>query len=123
MSVVADTRLNRLIAQGSASEVEQVEAYLKIIDRSNGLRGYQNVWTIARDRIGEHQGCGNGGCDSRGVRRRVVASTTGQTGQPGQQPGQPRAPQKPDPREADSKPKKGGCSSEINDRPEILNLK
>ena len=41
---------------------------------------------------------------------RVVASTTGQAGQPGQpgqQPGQPRAPQKSDPREAESKSKKG----------------
>ncbi|MGI9442022.1 MAG: secretin N-terminal domain-containing protein [Rubripirellula sp.] len=108
MSVVADTRLNRLIAQGSASEVEQVEAYLKIIDRSSGLTdtktyGQSHVIELANIKAVEMAAV-----IREAFAGRVIASTTGQSGQPGQQqPGQPRAPQKPDPREADSKPKKG----------------
>ncbi|MGI9465537.1 MAG: secretin N-terminal domain-containing protein, partial [Rubripirellula sp.] len=109
MSVVADTRLNRLIVQGSASEVEQVGAYLKIIDRSNGLAdiktyGQSHVIELANIKAAEMAVV-----IREAFAGRVVASTTGQTGQPGQQPGQPRAPQKPDPREADSKPKKGAA--------------
>lgn len=110
MSVVADTRLNRLIAQGSASEVEQVEAYLKIIDRSSGLTdtktyGQSHVIELANIKAVEMAAV-----IREAFAGRVIASTTGQSGQPGQQqPGQPRAPQKPDPREADSKPKKGAA--------------
>jgi type II secretory pathway component GspD/PulD (secretin) len=112
MSVVADTRLNRLIVQGSASEVEQVETYLKIIDRSNGLAdiktyGQSHVIELANIKAAEMASV-----IREAFAGRVVASTTGQTGQPGQpgqQPGQPRAPQKPDPREADSKSKKGAA--------------
>ncbi len=37
ITVVADPRLNRLIAQGSDSEIEQIEDYLKIIDKSNSI--------------------------------------------------------------------------------------
>ena len=111
MTVVADTRLNRLIAQGSASEIEQVEAYLKIIDRSNGLT---DIKTYGRSHVIELANIK--AVEMASVLReafagRVVASATGQQpgqpGQPGQQPGQARAPQKPDPREADNKSKKG----------------
>ena len=112
MSVVADTRLNRLIVQGSASEVEQVETYLKIIDRSNGLAdiktyGQSHVIELANIKAAEMASV-----IREAFAGRVVASTTGQTGQPGQpgqQPAQQPAPQKPDPREADSKPKKGAA--------------
>jgi len=109
MTVVADTRLNRLIAQGSASEVEQVEAYLKIIDRSNGLA---DVKTYGQSRVIELANIK--AAEMAAVLReafsgRVVASSTGQPGQPGQQPGQPRPPQKPDPRETESKSKKGAA--------------
>ena len=109
MSVVADTRLNRLIVQGSASEVEQVEAYLKIIDRSNGLAdiktyGQSHVIELVNIKAAEMASV-----IREAFAGRVVASTTGQAGQPGEQPGQPRAPQKPDPREAESKSKKGAA--------------
>ncbi len=109
MSVVADTRLNRLIVQGSASEVEQVEAYLKIIDRSNGLAdiktyGQSHVIELVNIKAAEMASV-----IREAFAGRVVASTTGQTGQPGEQPGQQRAPQKPDPREAESKSKKGAA--------------
>lgn len=109
MSVVADTRLNRLIAQGSASEIEQVDAYLKIIDRSNSLAdvktyGHSHVIELANIRAVEMASV-----IREAFAGRVVASSTGQPGQSGQQPGQPRAPQKPDPRDADSKSKKGAA--------------
>lgn len=37
MTIVADTRLNRLIAQGTASDVERIENYLEIIDKDRSL--------------------------------------------------------------------------------------
>ncbi|MEM9368796.1 MAG: secretin N-terminal domain-containing protein [Planctomycetota bacterium] len=37
ITVVADPRLNRLIAQGTASDIEVIEGYLKIVDRDKGL--------------------------------------------------------------------------------------
>lgn len=37
ITVVADPRLNRLIAQGTASDIEVIEGYLKIIDRDKSL--------------------------------------------------------------------------------------
>ena len=37
ITVVADTRLNRLIAQGTTSELEMIEAYLKIIDKDSSI--------------------------------------------------------------------------------------
>ncbi len=37
ITIVADSRLNRLIVQGTASDIEQVEGYLKIIDKDNSI--------------------------------------------------------------------------------------
>lgn len=37
MTVVADSRLNRLIAQGTAQDIEMIEGYLRIIDKENSL--------------------------------------------------------------------------------------
>ena len=37
MTVVADTRLNRLIAQGPIADITMVEDYLRIIDKENGI--------------------------------------------------------------------------------------
>ena len=37
MTVVADARLNRLIAQGTSSDIERIESYLKIIDKDRGI--------------------------------------------------------------------------------------
>lgn len=36
-TIVSDTRLNRLIAQGTAEDVETVEGYLRIIDKPTGV--------------------------------------------------------------------------------------
>ncbi|MFK8113709.1 MAG: secretin N-terminal domain-containing protein [Rubripirellula sp.] len=45
ITVVADTRLNRLIAQGSASEIERIEGYLEIIDKDNSITDIQTYGT------------------------------------------------------------------------------
>ena len=37
ITVVADSRLNRLIAQGTASDIERIESYLSIIDKENSI--------------------------------------------------------------------------------------
>jgi len=37
ITVVADSRLNRLIAQGSASDIERIEEYLTIIDKDSSI--------------------------------------------------------------------------------------
>jgi len=37
ITVVADSRLNRLIAQGTARDIEQIESYLSIIDKDTGI--------------------------------------------------------------------------------------
>jgi type II secretory pathway component GspD/PulD (secretin) len=37
ITVVADSRLNRLIAQGTASDIELIENYLKIIDKDSSI--------------------------------------------------------------------------------------
>ena len=41
MTVVADTRLNRLIAQGTANELERIEMFLKIIDKDRSITDIQ----------------------------------------------------------------------------------
>ena len=37
ITVVADTRLNRLIAQGTAADIETIEGYLKIVDKDSSI--------------------------------------------------------------------------------------
>lgn len=37
ITIVADTRLNRLIAQGTAFDIERIEGYLKIVDKDNSI--------------------------------------------------------------------------------------
>jgi type II secretory pathway component GspD/PulD (secretin) len=37
ITIVSDSRLNRLIAQGTASDIERIESYLKIIDKDNSI--------------------------------------------------------------------------------------
>ncbi len=45
MTVVADSRLNRLIAQGTANDIEQIEDYLKIIDKDKGITSVETYGT------------------------------------------------------------------------------
>lgn len=48
ITVVADSRLNRLIAQGSAAEIDQIESYLKIIDKDASIT---DIETFGRSHI------------------------------------------------------------------------
>jgi len=45
ITIVADSRLNRLIVQGTASDIEQVEGYLKIIDKDNSITSIETYGT------------------------------------------------------------------------------
>ena len=45
ITVVADTRLNRLIAQGTASDIERIENYLQIIDKDNSITAVETHGT------------------------------------------------------------------------------
>ena len=45
ITVVADTRLNRLIAQGTVDDIEQIEDYLKIIDKDRSITDIKTYGT------------------------------------------------------------------------------
>lgn len=45
MTVVADSRLNRLIAQGTAADIELIEGYLKIIDKDSSITSIETYGT------------------------------------------------------------------------------
>jgi type II secretory pathway component GspD/PulD (secretin) len=45
ITVVADTRLNRLIAQGTAFDIERIEGYLKIVDKDNSITSIETRGT------------------------------------------------------------------------------
>ena len=43
ITVVADSRLNRLIAQGTASDIELIEDYLRIIDKDSSITSIETL--------------------------------------------------------------------------------
>lgn len=45
ITVVADSRLNRLIAQGTAEDIDRIEDYLRIIDKDKGLTSVETYGT------------------------------------------------------------------------------
>lgn len=58
ITVVADTRLNRLIAQGTAFDIERIETYLKIVDKDNSItsieiRGTSRVIELVHTKAAE----------------------------------------------------------------------
>lgn len=58
MTVVADTRLNRLIAQGTTTDITTVEYYLRIIDKEDGItdvltHGHSRVIELVNIRASE----------------------------------------------------------------------
>lgn len=52
MTIVADTRLNRLIAQGTTTDIETIERYLKIVDKDNSIT---SIETYGRSHVIELQ--------------------------------------------------------------------
>ena len=80
ITVVADPRLNRLIAQGNASDIERIENYLKIIDKDNSITtietyGTTHVIELANARASEV---------AVAVRDAFVGRVTGASSQPNQ---------------------------------------
>ncbi len=45
ITVVADSRLNRLIAQGTASDIELIESYLRIVDKDSSITSIETYGT------------------------------------------------------------------------------
>ncbi len=45
MTILADTRLNRLIAQGTSTDIERIEEYLKIVDKDNSITAIETYGT------------------------------------------------------------------------------
>ncbi len=45
ITIVADTRLNRLIAQGTAFDIERIEGYLKIVDKDSSITSIETRGT------------------------------------------------------------------------------
>ncbi len=95
MTVVADTRLNRLIAQGTEIDIERIESYLKIVDKDNSLTsietyGSSHVIELVNTRASEVAAALREAFASR-----VSAGATGQPGQPGQPQAGRGAPQQP----------------------------
>jgi type II secretory pathway component GspD/PulD (secretin) len=107
ITVVADSRLNRLIVQGTASDVEQVENYLKIIDKDISITsietyGTSHVVELVYSRASEVADVIRSAYEGR-----VAGSASGvKQGQPGgTQPGQRPAPQ-PEKQDNDKKSSK-----------------
>jgi hypothetical protein len=91
ITVVADSRLNRLIAQGTAGDIELIEDYLQIVDKDSSIttietRGTSHVIELKHTRASEVAAT---------IREAYVGRVSGVPGgvgpnQPGsQQPGQP----------------------------------
>ncbi|QEG41808.1 secretin N-terminal domain-containing protein [Roseimaritima ulvae] len=45
ITIVADSRLNRLIAQGTTADIEQIEGYLQIIDKDSSITSIETYGT------------------------------------------------------------------------------
>jgi type II secretory pathway component GspD/PulD (secretin) len=115
ITVVADSRLNRLIVQGTASDVEQVENYLKIIDKDISITsietyGTSHVIELVYSRASEVADVIRSAYEGR-----VAGSAPGVgQGQPGgSQPGQRPAPQS----EKQSTDKKSSSKKELVAQP------
>ncbi len=105
LTVVADSRLNRLIAQGTTNDIERIEDYLKIIDKDNSIA---SVMTYGRAHVIElNYTSATEMADSirEAFAGRVASARSGQPAVP--QPGSPPAPvaKNPEPDSRDSRNK------------------
>jgi len=115
ITVVADSRLNRLIVQGTGSDVVQVESYLKIIDKDNSITsietyGTSHVIELVYSRASEVAEVIRSAYAGR-VAGNAPGVKQGQTG--GTQPGQRPAPQS----EKQSSDKKSTSKKELVAQP------
>lgn len=84
ITVVADSRLNRLIAQGTENDIERIESYLSIIDKDNSITdietyGSSHVIELYNSRASEVAAALRDAFASRVT----AASGPGQPGKPG----------------------------------------
>ena len=94
MTVVADTRLNRLIAQGTETDIERIEKYLRIVDKDNSITsietyGSSHVIELVNTRASEVAAALR-----EAFAGRVMTGASGQPGQPQAGRGAPQQPQR-----------------------------
>lgn len=87
MTVVSDARLNRLIAQGTDSDIELIEGYLKIIDKDSSITSVETYGTSHLIELQHVSAAEAAEVLRQAFVGRVAASTSGRSGQPGQQRG------------------------------------
>ncbi len=92
ITVVADSRLNRLIAQGTASDIELIESYLAIIDKDTSITSVEVYGTSHVIELLNTKASEVATAIREAYAGRVSGVTGGGAGQPGQ-PGQPGSPQ------------------------------
>lgn len=107
MTVVADSRLNRLIAQGTAADIELIEGYLKIIDKDSSITSIETYGTSHIIELAHVSATEAAAVIREAFAGRVAASTTsrqvaGQSQQGGQRP-QPQREGSDQRREGDEK--------------------
>lgn len=88
MTVVADPRLNRLIAQGTTSDIQTIERYLKIVDKDNSLTSIETYGISQVIELQYSRAAEVADTIRTAYAGRVTAAPA--TGQPGTQPSQGR---------------------------------
>lgn len=86
ITVVADTRLNRLIAQGTSVDLEKIETYLKIIDKDNSITSIETygVSRVIELEYAKASDVAVSISEAYGSRIAGAKSTSGGSGQAGQ---------------------------------------
>ncbi len=87
LTVVADSRLNRLIAQGSAEEIEEIENYLRIIDKDNSITLIETYGTSHVIELANTKASEVAAALREAFAGRVVANASSQPNQAGSQAG------------------------------------
>lgn len=90
MTVIADSRLNRLIAQGSTQEIDEIEGYLKIIDKDNSITSVETYGTSQVIELKHCQASEVAEAIREAFAGRVVVSEASQAKLAAQQGGQPQ---------------------------------
>ncbi len=88
ITVVTDSRLNRLIAQGTAADIERIEGYLKIIDKDNSITSIETYGTSRVIELVNTKASEVAAVIRDAFAGRVAAATG--VGQPNAQGGQPQ---------------------------------
>ena len=106
MTVVADPRLNRLIAQGTTTDIAEIEEYLKIIDKDNSLTSIETYGTSKVIELSHAKATEVAASIREAYAGRVAASTSASGANGQQRTG--NQPQKPGQNPQGNDPKKEG---------------